>query len=866
MLEHQIHSPPALLTISSCPQPISFFTLFLLSSFQAYCHRNPGGDSFHQCIVFYHSLLRSMLEQLQNAKEQPHSSYGMVFQTHYRELVILLPCPSFPAVQPLLSSINTILLGILPSSPLFLKTVIPLWSSFLSTMLLLCKRSHHHPFSLTGAIMETNEGMEEIIQSWSNDCCRYCYKQLERGFDSLSMMTYACNACAIQTDKPTSTTPLPIRTLQHILLNSLSVLAYHSDPQKAQQALEVRDFVLSEWIYNQQETEYSLEQSSPAIHSQYPSTKRPIKATSKSNRNRNRNKNREEQEKEKEKEKIVSSPSPHKPQRTMSHNQSTQSRSKSIQKTNTSSLYSWKPLLSLPPLPQLLQQSVCPSHSLRWCYESSLCTSSLLPSVTPILTFILTTASTTSSSRVRASILHSLQPVIQVSPTLLIQPVFLRMLTMTLSSNQAIVVDHSIALIARVPSMILQNSLLAQSTIAVGLKQSSRSVRTQTMQLITQCVEFILIKHSYALTADEEKFLKYSIQQTLKHLVIEREENVIQAGQNVLRMIWTISNPCHSYLPHLSCLRHLVHVVNDCSDALVPNDRALRPALLTALNHPSLLKDLRCHLMDTIRRLAEQPFLEDLHLLHFLLDIVTINDKNGEDDKDDKDDKDNIAGNVFSILHSLLRQHHNPIIVYSLRVLLQMLSTQWNPIWTDHFHSFLSELEEILQRDLSIEGMKLTVQCMMMLINHSFINDDHYYTWSQATLINLVEVNTNHLRTWEQSINSLLSAEEIQHVNRSIIVLHQVYEYVHPSILGTMIVTSSQNNNNNNNNNNNIIWGYEEIIDVFKRFFLNQFAQNPHLNSIRIHALESLIACCLKYGTSVSKDVIDAIKIVSLSF
>ena len=263
-----------------------------------------------------------------------------------------------------------------------------------------------------------------------------------------------------------------------------------------------------------------------------------------------------------------------------------------------------------PPLEDLLRLPVCPRGALWWCYRSYTGLCPLVASLSRILTMLLSLFPS-SSIRQKSSILTALQRVILCSPQLLVQPAVLRVLTSSLSSSHATLVERVLSLLTVAPSVLISQPLLVRTAVAVGLKQASRSVRVQTMQMVQSCENVLLAS---PMDDDAATLLKHLSQQTLKHLVLETDEVVTRHTQKAALLLWT-----HPHL-HLPTLQHLVEVVDDCVDSLVVTDSALRSSLVTTLSLPEARESVCALLHAALGRLANDPTPLDLHLLLVLLD------------------------------------------------------------------------------------------------------------------------------------------------------------------------------------------------------------------------------------------------------
>ena len=279
MLQTYIQKYSVFFTIPAHSKPVSFFTLFLLTSFQSFCQRTPGAASYRQCMAFYEGLVKHIIHVIQTADESQRSSFVSTFQSHYNELLELLHDPLFPVVKSLLHVVNTILLNTLSSLSSFtlLKAILPLWGDYIATMFVIRQRANRYPFHLPGTIVGDESKVKEIIKSWQHNCCHKCgsgkkpisnhlckkcqREEKERQFyDQSTIQSVNENQDPI-TCLSTSSTTLSDVTIQSLILNSISLEVYCSESHRLRQAYEARSFFLSELIFTLQLQEQLMEQS-----------------------------------------------------------------------------------------------------------------------------------------------------------------------------------------------------------------------------------------------------------------------------------------------------------------------------------------------------------------------------------------------------------------------------------------------------------------------------------------------------------------------------------------------------------------------------------------------------------------------------
>ena len=387
------------------------------------------------------------------------------------------------------------------------------------------------------------------------------------------------------------------------------------------------------------------------------------------------------------------------------------------------------------------------------------------------------------------------------------------MLQSTLSSNQPILIERSIGLMAAVPRTVIRKPDMVYTAITVGLRQPANSVRIQTMQLILQCEEVILDSP----TTDPEltkKFLKYAVQQVLKQLVKESDQSVLFAGHQAIQFLWT--SPCRC----LQALHNLLYVINKCNDSFVPADAALRPALITALSYPSMLVPLQQYAEETLRRIVDYPQEEDLHLLYVLLDIPHVLEP--------------VCSQVLSALHTLVQKTSGSVLLLAMKVLLAVLDKEV-VLYEDHVKSFQIEMVDVLMQVNTFDGIRLASQCIMKLVNKYCLETP----WAAITVCNLIESCLQNVRGLSHEQQSPLLLHECR---RSIIILGQIYEKLNIHSY-TMISNLKE-------------WRVDFVAASLEAIFLNTHYEPI----IRVHALEASLRCRLNSHGKMSDDVLHEIE------
>lgn len=446
----------------------------------------------------------------------------------------------------------------------------------------------------------------------------------------------------------------------------------------------------------------------------------------------------------------------------------------------------------LPEVDAILHSLICPYSIYGWCYRCYISNGPLVSSVAHIVTQLLSLA-VSSSIRQRASVLTALQKIIQVSPHMIIQPPFLRMLTNSLSSHQAVIIERVIALLGTVPLIVVSQPLLVRTAVAVGLKQSSRSVRVQTMQFVANCEQAILNK---PIDSSAAALLKHLAQQSLKHLVTETDPAVIPHCRQALLLLWTDS---HAHLP---TLQHLIEVVDECQDSLVPSDIALRSTLITTLSFPEVHDALLIIYQSTISRLQETPSTEDLHLLLALLDTAQIPvETSGE------------------VVLTLLCNTKGKQLFLSLQLTARVLKK------TELQVEFESELSSLLIKVDTVEGIQRVIHCLMI----------------QAQIHNSMDSLRSILKDCLLAIQS--DPEDSTDTNRtllrSVVIIGHVYQELTRSLYNSLFEDE--------------LFHIRSVSSTLEAILLNTTI--PLL--IRLYAFESCCHCLLHSSTGISLNMLN---------
>ena len=453
----------------------------------------------------------------------------------------------------------------------------------------------------------------------------------------------------------------------------------------------------------------------------------------------------------------------------------------------------------VPPVDTILHSLICPNGGYSWCYQYYISNGPLIGSVGQIVTQLLSLAES-SSIRQRASVLTALQKIIQVSPAMLIQPPFLRMLTNTLSSHQAIIVERVIALLATVPAIVVSQPLLVRTAVAVGLKQTSRSVRVQTMQFVANGEQAILNK---PIDSSSASLLKHLAQQSLKHMVIETDVAVIPSCRQALLLPWTDS---HAHLP---TLQHLVEVVDECQDSLLPSDISLRPTLISTLSLPEVYPVLLSLYQSTMTRLQEAPSKEDLHLLLTLLDIPQIPIEMSDE-----------------LVLNLLHNTKGTQLLLSLQLTARILEK------TPRKVEFENELKSLLARVDTVEGIQRVVHCLMVFAQiHNSMESLHEPLKECLLVIQNVPEDT---------------ADTNRTMLRSIVIIGHVYQELTRSLYNSLFEEE--------------LFHIRSVSCILETIFLNTTI--PLL--IRLYAFESCCRCLLHSPTGISLNVLNCATEVGL--
>lgn len=471
-----------------------------------------------------------------------------------------------------------------------------------------------------------------------------------------------------------------------------------------------------------------------------------------------------------------------------------------------------------PSLEDLLRLPVCPRGSLWWCYRSYTGLCPLVASMSRILTMLLSLFSS-SSIRQKSSILTALQRVILCSPQLLVQPPVLRVLTSSLSSSHATLVERVLSLLTVAPSVLVSQPLLVRTAVAVGLKQPSRSVRVQTMQMVRSCEDVLLTS---PMDDDAVTLLKHLSQQTLKHLVLETDEVVTRHTQKAVLLLWT-----HPHL-HLPTLQHLVEVVDDCVDSLVVTDSALRSSLVATLSLPEARESVRTLLYGTLDRLANNPTPLDLHLLLVLLDTpcTPLND-------------------CVPLLSLLLRSPD--CLPLALRLLRRVLG-EGSSLSSQEVDSFHQIVLSLLPEVDTVKLIQETSRCLLQIVLLGQSRGLPFAEPLQSRIADAIECVNHFVGAVNERKHSPPCSNE-KEVLRAVLVLGQLYQHMDRRLYASLIENNTQ-------------LRVSVIASALSSLYLHSESSHP----IHLYALESYFRCLLHSPSGIAPDMVQEVVEVVVRF
>ena len=472
-----------------------------------------------------------------------------------------------------------------------------------------------------------------------------------------------------------------------------------------------------------------------------------------------------------------------------------------------------------PPLEELLQLPVCPRGSLWWCYRSYTGLCPLVASLSRILTVLLSLFPS-SSIRQKSSILTALQRVVLCSPQLLVQPSVLRVLTSSLSSSHATLVERVLSLLTVAPSVLVSQPLLVRTAVAVGLKQPSRAVRTQTMQMVQSCEDVLLTS---AMDDDAVTLLKHLSQQTLKHLVLETDEAVIRHTQKAILLLWT-----RPHL-HLPTLQHLVEVVDDCVDSLVVTDSALRPSLVATLSLPEARESVSTLLHSTLSRLANDPSPLDLHLLLVLLDTPSAP-----------------LNEYVPLLPELL--HSSDCLPLALRLLSRVLRENAS-LSSQEANSLHQTILSLLPEVDTVKTIQEIARCLLQSALLGQSRDLPFIESLRSSLIDSMERVTRFVDspTNEQAEADSLHYTDEKEVLRAVLILGQLYQHMDRRLYAALIEANPS-------------LRVSSVASALSSLYLRTESSHP----IHLYALESYFRCLLHSPSGIASEMVQ--QVVEVAF